>query len=122
VDKRLPADDETSSIFAGVLGLIDSTLTGHYRVPRGDAVQLEQELLSWFQRFSRRPGSPRSPQALRPQLLLMACQAGHVYWSGKLEGEPPEDERLNRSLTLGPHEIAIELERVLEEREGDKKS
>lgn len=122
MDKRVPADDETSSIFAGVLGLIDATLIGHYRVPKADAAQLEEELLNWFQRFSRRPGSPRSSQGLRPQLLLMACQAGHVYWSGRLEGKTSQDERLNRSLALGPQEIAIELERVFEDTGEEKNS
>lgn len=99
--------------------MIDSTLTSHYNVPKEDAAQIEQELFKWFDRFSRRPGSPQSAKALRPHLLLMACQAGHVYWSGRLGDKPAEDERLNRNLILGPQEIAIELERRLED--GDNK-
>jgi hypothetical protein len=121
VDKDLLREEEISSAFARAFGVIDSTLVSHYRVPKEDAARLEQELFKWFHRFSRRPGSPRSIQALRPHLLLMACQAGHVYWIGKLDGRATSDEHLNRALTLGPQEIAIELEKHIEERESEKK-
>jgi hypothetical protein len=113
-------EEEVSSVFARAFGVIDSTLVSHYRLPKDDAARLEQELFKWFHRFSRRPGSPRSITALRPHLLLMACQAGHVYWVGKLEGRSASDEHLNRALTLGPQEIAIELAKNIEERERKK--
>ena len=44
----------------------------------------------------------------------MACRAGHVYSISKLEDLLAEDDRLTRSLTLGPEVIAIEIERGLE--------
>jgi hypothetical protein len=114
-------DEEISSVFAGAFGVIDSTLVSHYRVPKEDAARLEQELFKWFHRFSRRPGSPDSIKALRPHLLLMACQAGHVYWIGKLDGRAASDDHINRALALGPQEIAIELEKNIEDREREKK-
>jgi hypothetical protein len=117
MDKEFPRDEGRSEVFYGAVGLIDTTLTSHYHVPKEDAVQLENELFKWFDRFARRPGSPKSTKALRTHLLLMACQAGHVYWSGKLGDQLSENERVNRVLALGPQEIAIELERRIEERE-----
>lgn len=41
----------------------------------------------------------------------MACRAGHVYSVSRLEEVLSNDERLQRSLTLGPEIIAIEVER-----------
>jgi len=47
----------------------------------------------------------------------MACNAGHVYWSGKIAEDVPLDGNVQRSLTLGPQRIALELEKTLERRE-----
>jgi hypothetical protein len=121
LDKESLRDEEISAVFTRAYGVIDSTLVSHYRVPKEDAARLEQELFKWFHRFSRRPGSPHSIKALRPHLLLMACQAGHVYWIGRLDGGVTADEHIHRTLTLGPQEIAIELEKHIEDRERENK-
>ncbi len=109
--------DEIDSIFGRVLPLIDSALVRHYRLCQDEAMEVEQSLYQWFHGFARRPGSPKSAEGLRPHLLLMACQAGHVYWSGKVVEESPRDESVKRSLALGPQEIAIEVETTVKRRE-----
>ena len=59
---------------------------------------------------------------MRPHLILMTCQAGHVWWSGKPAESAPTDENVKRSLTLGPQQIAIELEKAIEKaKESEKK-
>ena len=93
--------------------MIERALVSNYRLPPREATEVEQKLYEWFQRFCRRPGGGRSPAALRSELLLMACRAGHVYSLSKLEDLLATDERLKRSLTLGPEVIAIEIERGL---------
>ncbi len=110
-------DKEIRAVFNRTLPFIDSALLSQYRLPKGDASEVEHGLCEWFKRFSRRPGSPESVESLRGHLLLMTCHAGHVYWTAKLGADAPEDERLNRTLTLGPREIAIELERRIEEKD-----
>jgi len=107
-------DKEIRAVFNLALPFIDSALLSQYRLPKEDASEVEQGLCEWFNRFSRRSGSPESAESLRGHLLLMTCHAGHVYWTGKLGSAPPEDERLNRTLTLGPRVIAIELEKRME--------
>ncbi len=102
--------DEIDSIFGRVLPLIDSALAHHYRLSQDEAMEVEQSLYEWFHGFARRPGSPKSADGLRPHLLLMACQAGHVYWSGRSVEESQRDEGVKRSLALGPQQIAIEVE------------
>ncbi len=104
-------------VFGRALPLIDSALVWQYRLPQEVATEVEQCLREWFHGFARRPGSPKSGEALRPHLLLMACQAGHVYWAGELEEVTPADENVKRALTLGPHQIAIELEKTVKNRE-----
>lgn len=47
----------------------------------------------------------------------MACNAGHVLWSGKIGQEVPLDGNVQRSLTLGPQRIAFELEKTQDTRE-----
>jgi hypothetical protein len=59
---------------------------------------------------------------LKPHLIMMACQAAHVYWSGKLSGVTPVNEDVRRSLTLGPQQIAVELEKADEEHEKSGRS
>lgn len=103
---------EAASVFGRILPLIETALVTNYRLPPKEATEVEQRLYDWFQRFCRRPGS-RRPESLRSELLLMACRAGHVYSLSKLEDLLAEDERLKRSLTLGPEVIAIEIERGL---------
>jgi hypothetical protein len=104
---------EAASVFGQILPLIERALVSNYRLPPREASEVEQRLYDWFQRFCRRPGS-RRPESLRSELLLMACRAGHVYSVSKLEDLLAEDDRLTRSLTLGPEVIAIEIERGLE--------
>ena len=104
---------EAASVFGQILPLIEKALVTNYRLPPKEASEVEQRLYDWFQRFCRRPGS-RSPESLRSELLLMACRAGHVYSVSRLEDLLADDERLKRSLTLGPEVIAIEIERGLD--------
>lgn len=99
-----------ASLFRDSLEVIHSTLVSLYGVPSDDATRLEEELLAWFDRFARRPGTLESLPGLRPHLVSMACKIGHVYWSGKTESEQPRDESARRSLALGPEIIAIEIE------------
>lgn len=114
-------DQEIRAVFARALPFIDSTLLSQYKLPRDEATEMEQRLSEWFETFSRRPGTPVPIGSLRSHLLLMTCQAGHVYWAGKLGSETPADENVKRALTLGPQEIAIELEKSFEEKEKEKK-
>lgn len=109
--------EEIDQIFGHALPWIDSALSAQYRLSQEDAMEVERCLYEWFHGFARRPGSPRSADGLRPHLLLMACQAGHVYWSGKPVEESSRHERLKRSLTLGPQQIAIEVETGVKRRE-----
>jgi hypothetical protein len=114
---------EAASVFGQILPLIERALVSNYRLPPREATEVEQRLYDWFQRFCRRPGS-RRPESLRSELLLMACRAAHVFSVSRLEDLLAEDDRLTRSLTLGPEVIAIEIERGLEkpkpsEPEGD---
>jgi len=106
-------NSEAATVFGQLLPLIEKALLSNYRLPPREASEVEQRLYDWFQRFCRRPGS-REPEALRSELLLMACRAGHVYSVSRLEDLLSTDERLKRSLTLGPEIIAIEIEKVLE--------
>jgi hypothetical protein len=99
-----------SALFRESLNVIDSTLMNLYGVPREDAKRLEEELLNWFDRFARRPGTSESIKNLRPHLISMACKIGHIYWFGKPANEQPQDENAKRSLALGPEIIAIEIE------------
>jgi hypothetical protein len=101
---------EAASVFGQVLPLIERALLSNYQLPPKEATEVEQRLYDWFQRFCRRPGT-RQPGSLRSELLLMACRAGHVYSVSRLEEVLSNDERLQRSLTLGPEIIAIEVER-----------
>lgn len=115
----LGREKEIAQLFARVLPLIDATLVKEYRLSPGEALELECSIYDWFHRFTRRPGSVKSVKALRPTLALMVCQAGHLYWVGKEQDGPlPRDEALTRTLSLGPEEIAIELEKRLEDQDG----
>ena len=117
MDPVLSREGRVRSILSGTSQLIDSALVIDYGVPSDEAFRLEQELFTWFDRLSRRPGVPESWQALRFHLISMTCKIGHIYWSGRI-GEHPTDERVKRSLALGPEIIAIEMEKRLETTEG----
>ena len=109
---------EIDRVFARTLPLVQTALTQEYLLSAQEAAEIEQSLLEWFRGFSRRPGSPQSSQALRRHLLSMTCQAGHVYCSGRLGTSlPSSDERLQRALTLGPQQIAIEIEGQADSRD-----
>jgi hypothetical protein len=102
--------EEIDRVFTRSLPLLESALTQEYRLTPREAAEIQQSLLEWFRGFARRPGSPNSVEALRRHLLSMTCQAGHVYCSGRLGASSANDERLQRALTLGPQQIAIEIE------------
>ena len=103
------------SVFGRVLPLIDRALVSNYRLAPSEARQVEAKLYEWFERFCRRPGSNRSIELLRSELVLMACRAGHVYSLAKIDSAG--DDGLQRSLTLGPEVIAIEIENGLSRRD-----
>ena len=113
MDTNLPRERQVRSIISKASRLIESTLLTDYGVPRDEAIQLQEELFTWFDRLSRRPGVPESSKALRSHLISMTCKVGHVYWSSRME-EGPADDRVRRALALGPEIIAIELEKRLE--------
>src|SRR5207253_2674487 len=83
---------------------VDTVLLQNYALPRADAVEMEACLRDWFHAFVRRPGSPETLERLRPHLLAMTCNAGHVYWSARTD--VPMDGNVRRSLSLGPERIA----------------
>jgi hypothetical protein len=117
---------EIDRVFTRALPLVQIALLQEYRLSAQEASEIEQSLLEWFRGFSRRPGSPQTPESLRRHLLSMTCQAGHVFCSGRLGTVKSLDERLQRALALGPQQIAIEIEQqalrkdrvVAEEPEG----
>jgi hypothetical protein len=110
LDGRMSREEELREIVRQAFGVVETTLQMHYRVPSEDAGRIEREVLEWFDRLSRRPGSPSSPELLRLQLVSMTCKIGHVYWVGKLGGNQPDDEYVRRTLALGPEIVAIEIE------------
>jgi hypothetical protein len=103
---------------ANTSALIESTLVSAYGVPKEEAARLQQELFLWFHRLARRPGTSLSVQALRTHLLSMTCKVGHVFWMAKSGARKTENEKVKRTLALGPDIIASELEKQIEETEG----
>ncbi len=102
--------ERADEVFRCTLPLIDAALTKQYGLAQNEAAEIESCLYEWFHGFVRRPGSPTSDALLRPHLIMMTCQAAHVYWSGKHSDQAQRNENVRRSLTLGPRQIAIELE------------
>ena len=114
VSNSTDAREKVAVLFKVTEQVIDSTLTSVYGIPSDDAAQLELELFAWFDRFARRPGTPDSLISLRPHLLSMACKIAHVYWSGRADASLVGDERVRRSLALGPEVVASEIEERLQ--------
>jgi len=114
-------DEEIRSVFAQVAPQIDIVLISRYTLPRQEAQRIEQELFAWFHRLCRRSGAPISAHLLRPQLISMACKVGHIYWSGRGQAGEGLDDAVRRSLALGPELVAIEIEKGIGEREGEKR-
>lgn len=110
---------EIDRIFARTLPLVQVALIQEYKLSAQEAAEIEQSLLEWFRGFSRRPGSPQSTSALKHHLVSMTCQAGHVFCSGRMLATRPVDERLQRALTLGPQQIAVEIEEQAQRKNGD---
>jgi hypothetical protein len=106
--------EEIDRVFVRALPLVECALVQEYRLSPQEAAEIEQSLLEWFRGFGRRPGSPQSSEALSRHLLSMTCQAGHVFSSGRLGTSLLRDDRLQRTLTLGPQQIAIEIEARVE--------
>jgi hypothetical protein len=109
---------EAAAVFGRIRPLIDAALVRQYRLPPAEAEEVRERLYDWFRRFCHRPGL-RSPEELEAELLLMACRAGHVYSSGQSNEGSVADHRVQRSLTLGPEIIAIEIQKGTPEREDD---
>ena len=101
---------EAASVFRRSQEVIHSTLVSLYGISAEDAQQLEAELSAWFDRLSRRSGTPDSVQSLRPHLFSMVCKLGHVFWSARMDLSPPKDDLVKRSLFLGPDVMATEIE------------
>jgi hypothetical protein len=115
-------DEEIALVFARALETIDTALISLYGIPREDATKIEQGLLDWFRRYARRPGSARPTNALRTDLIMMACRAGHVYISAQLTDQLPSRDTVERSLTLGPEVIAKELLEAIDQRNPERES
>jgi hypothetical protein len=107
---------EAVEVFGRLRPLIDAALIRQYRLPAQEAADVRDRLIEWFRRFCQRPGL-RSPEELETELLLMACRAGHVYSAGL--SEPASDERVQRSLALGPEIIAIEISKGAHEEDDE---
>lgn len=110
-------EEEVRLVLARTFAVVQSTLVYDYGLPPEEAARLSQELFEWFDRLTRRPGTPTSIQGLRTQLISMTCKVGHVYWAAKTDSEQPADETVRRTLTLGPDVIAYELEKRIEQPE-----
>jgi hypothetical protein len=104
-------------VFARLRPIIDAALVRHYRLPADEAAEVRDRLLDWFRRFCQRPGL-RPPEELETELILMACRAAHVCSIGRTE-DAHNDDRVHRSLTLGPEIIAIEITKGTESKEND---
>jgi len=114
-------DGEETPLARSAREIVRAALTAVYRVPPADAQRLEGELLVWFDRLRRRPGAATTIAALRVQLVSMACRVAHIYWTGQAGETPRADQRLERTLTLGPDVMAMELEaRLVKKGSGGK--
>jgi hypothetical protein len=107
---------DSATVFRETLPFIERALVSSYRLVPEEAADVEQNLLDWFDRFCRRPGSATQAESLRGELLLMACRAGHVMSVSKLGDALPEDEDLRRTLSLGPEIIAMEIQTGIAEK------
>jgi hypothetical protein len=108
-------EERVRRVVSATAKLIETTLVAQYGLPEDEASRLEEELFIWFDRLTRRPGTPDSSQLLRNQLISMACKIGHVYWVGRPQDPQRTSETVKRSLALGPDIIALELEKQFEE-------
>jgi hypothetical protein len=116
---KSPDDGEQTPLNRSAREIIRVALITLYRVPSLDAARLESELLVWFDRLHRRPGAATTIAALRAQLVSMACRVAHIYWTGRAAETQPADQRLERTLALGPEVVAAELESRLVKKESD---
>jgi len=109
-------DEEAREVFAGLQGVIHTTLLSSYRLTVDETVGAEEDLLVWFLRLARRGGTPQMPaRTLRISLLSAACQYARSLQLWKLGGQPSPDEGLNRVLSREPEELAMDLQSRLDE-------
>jgi hypothetical protein len=113
-------DQEITAVFGRARAVIRVALETHYLVPVGDADEIEQSLYAWFHRFSRRPDSQLSVEALRPNLFRMTCKAAQDYWLWKHHGGRITNDGVRLALNRDPEELAIELEHTVSEINRDK--
>jgi hypothetical protein len=106
----MAAQSEETPLVRSAREIIRVALCKVYRVPPADAAQLEAELLVWFDRLRRRPGASTGLAALRTQLVSTACRVAHIYWTAQAGEAPLADQRVERTLALGPEVVATELE------------
>jgi hypothetical protein len=111
-----PGDREQTPLNRSAREIIRMALITLYRVPPADAARLESELLVWFDRLRRRPGAPMTIAVLRAQLVAMACRVAHIYWTGQVGQSVATDQRVARTLALGPEVVAAELESRLDKK------
>lgn len=104
--------EDVDRVFGVMVPLVDRVLSREYALSQEEAAEVEQALHIWFRGFVRRPGSPRITEQLRTHVVSMACQAAHVYWTGKLNGKSPTNDNVRRSLTLGPSSVAEEFDKA----------
>ncbi|MGE5275968.1 MAG: hypothetical protein ACM3SU_03150 [Acidobacteriota bacterium] len=109
-------DEEAREVFAGLQGVIRTTLLSSYQLTVDETAGAEEDLLVWFLRLSRRGGTPQMPaRALRLSLLSAACQYARSLQLWKLGGQPSPDDSLNRVLSREPEELAMDLQTRLDE-------
>jgi hypothetical protein len=117
-----PGDREQTPLHRSAREIIRMALITLYRVPPADAARLESELLVWFDRLCRRAGAPMTIAVLRAQLVAMACRVAHIYWTGEVGQSVATDQRVARTLALGPEIVAAELESRLAKKGSEGKS
>jgi hypothetical protein len=101
--------EEVRVIFQESLGLVHSTFVTQYRMEESEARRVESDLLTWFDKFCRRPGLP-PPRDCRHNLIVMACVFARGHQRHRIEtGAVEPDEWLEAVLRREPVEIAREV-------------
>jgi hypothetical protein len=104
-------DDEAREAFERLQGVLRATLVHHYLLSEEEAAGAEEDLLVWFLRLARRGSGPQMPaKSMRLALLSATCQYGRSMQLWKLAGKRCADEKLSRTLSRDPEEMAVDLD------------
>jgi len=107
-------DSSIHDAFRETLGLIHIALVAHYGLHDSEATELEKDLLLWFVRFCKRPGS-QTPRASRSFLLVACCQFAREYQKYVIgTGARETDSKLDSLLAREPADVARDFGRSLE--------